>query len=86
MRIVVDAMGGDRAPSEIVKGAVLSVGKDQEIEIILVGKEDQIKQESADCGYEGERIEISMLLRLSADEHLPSALRKKDSSSGWLPR
>lgn len=82
MRIVVDAMGGDRAPSEIVKGAVLSVGKDQEIEIILVGKEDQIKQELADCGYEGERIEIVNASEvIGMDEHPASALRKKKDSS-----
>ena len=42
MRIIVDAMGGDNAPSEIVKGAV-EAHKLFGYEIVLVGKEDTVK-------------------------------------------
>ena len=41
--ISIDAMGGDNAPSEIVKGAVLAVNKNSFLNILLVGDEDQIK-------------------------------------------
>ena len=42
MRIIVDAMGGDNAPNEIVAGAV-SAAKRYGVEILLVGREDDIK-------------------------------------------
>ena len=38
--IAVDAMGGDNAPEEIVKGSVISIEEMDDIKIILVGKED----------------------------------------------
>ena len=41
-KVVVDAMGGDNAPHEIIKGAVEAVGKSDAIHVILVGKEDVI--------------------------------------------
>ena len=43
MKIVVDAMGGDFAPSEVVKGAFEAVKNDPNIELILIGDENQIK-------------------------------------------
>ena len=43
-RIAVDAMGGDYAPSEIVKGAVWAA-HDYKVPIELVGKEDVIREE-----------------------------------------
>ncbi len=44
MRVAVDAMGGDYAPQEIVKGAIQAVERD-EIEVILVGSEGAIHRE-----------------------------------------
>ena len=44
MRIVLDGMGGDNAPAEIVKGAVEAAALTDH-EIILVGKEEEIKIE-----------------------------------------
>ena len=41
MRIIFDAMGGDHAPEEIVKGAILS-RKDFGVDITLVGREEEI--------------------------------------------
>ena len=41
MKIIVDAMGGDNAPAEIVKGAVEAI-REFGISIILVGREDEI--------------------------------------------
>lgn len=43
MRLAIDAMGGDHAPEEIVKGAIAGVQEHPQLEIILVGDEDQIK-------------------------------------------
>jgi hypothetical protein len=44
IRIAVDAMGGDNAPVEIIKGAV-SAAKEFPFQIILVGQEAVIKKE-----------------------------------------
>ena len=42
MKVILDAMGGDNAPLEIVKGAI-EAKKEYGIDIILVGDEDQIR-------------------------------------------
>ncbi|GGC90650.1 phosphate acyltransferase [Thalassobacillus devorans] len=43
MRIAIDAMGGDHAPVEIVKGAIQAVEANEQLQITLVGDEEQIK-------------------------------------------
>ena len=43
MRIAIDAMGGDNAPLEIVKGAYLAACENDDIEITLIGDENKIK-------------------------------------------
>lgn len=48
IRVAVDAMGGDYAPGEIVKGAVLAAQKD-DVEIFLVGTANILEKELA--GY-----------------------------------
>jgi len=42
MKIIVDAMGGDNAPSEIVKGAIEALSLNSKLELIFVGDETQI--------------------------------------------
>ncbi len=48
VRIAVDAMGGDYAPEEIIKGAVLAAQKG-DVEIALVGPVDILKKKVAKC-------------------------------------
>lgn len=43
MKIVVDAMGGDNAPEQIVLGAIDAVKQDKDLTVVLVGDEDKIK-------------------------------------------
>ena len=45
VKVAVDAMGGDNAPGEIVKGAVDAVCAEKKIKVFLVGKEEQVKAE-----------------------------------------
>lgn len=47
MKILVDAFGGDNAPLEILKGCIAANGKENDVEILLVGNEELIKK-SAD--------------------------------------
>ena len=44
-RVALDAMGGDNAPGEIVKGAVEAVQRRDDIKILLTGKEEVLKKE-----------------------------------------
>ncbi len=44
INVAVDAMGGDNAPGEIVKGAVQAVNKRSDIHILLVGQEEAVKK------------------------------------------
>ena len=50
--VAVDAMGGDNAPGELVKGAVNAVKDEDNIKVILVGKEDAIKKELGKYEYD----------------------------------
>jgi len=45
MRIAVDAMGGDRAPGEVVAGTVLAAREFTDTEFLLVGDETSVKEE-----------------------------------------
>ena len=58
MKIILDGMGGDNAPEEIVKGAV-EAAKEIEDEIIIVGKPDAIEKQLKKCKYKGEQISIA---------------------------
>ena len=49
MKIVVDAMGGDNAPLEIVKGAVMAA-KEFPVDIILVGRGEDILRSLQELG------------------------------------
>jgi len=45
VKIALDAMGGDHAPGEVVRGAILAAENLSDIEIILIGDEKVIKDE-----------------------------------------
>ena len=57
MRIAVDAMGGDFAPKEIVRGAV-DAAKKYDCEIVLIGNEEKIRTELQGEDFEALRISI----------------------------
>ena len=81
MRIILDGMGGDNAPEEIVKGAV-EAAKEIEDEIIIVGKPDAIEKQLKKCKYKGNQISIAPAQEVITMEDSPvKAIRhKKDSS------
>lgn len=80
--VALDAMGGDYAPAETVKGAVNAVNSSDEIKVILVGKENQIKEELAKYEYDKNDIEIVNATEIIDMGDVPtSAIKdKKDSS------
>lgn len=81
VRIAVDAMGGDHAPREIVKGALLAVAE-HPVEVILVGKEEVIRRELAELDSKHANIEIVDAREVvEMDDTALAPLRKKRNSS-----
>lgn len=82
VRVALDAMGGDNAPSEIVKGAVEAIGEKEQIHVLLVGREDAISQELNKYTYDEKRIQIVNAEEVITNEEAPvMAIRKKKDSS-----
>ena len=81
MRIIVDAMGGDNAPEEIIKG-VLSVAAKTDIHFILVGNQSEILrciEENSVISSQIEIINAEQIITMD-DDPLPAIQKKKDSS------
>ncbi len=81
-RVALDAMGGDNAPEEIVKGAVEAVKKQKQIQVLLVGKEEILKQQLSAYTYPKEQIEIVHAAQVieTAEPPVKAIRTKKDSS------
>ena len=92
VRVAVDAMGGDNAPAEIVKGCLKALKKEAEIQVLLVGKEELIRKElekngaqkdsGEDASYCGGRLKIVNATEVieTGDAPVASIRAKKDSS------
>ena len=81
-RVALDAMGGDNAPGEIVKGAVEAVQRRDDIKILLTGKEEVLKKELSAYTYPKEQIEIVNATEVieTAEPPVKAIRGKKDSS------
>lgn len=80
--VALDAMGGDNAPVEMVKGAVEATKREPKVIVKLVGIEDTIKKELEKYQYDKEQIEVVNATEVIATEEPPvNAIRKKKDSS-----
>ena len=81
MRIILDGMGGDNAPGEIVKGAAIA-SKLVNHEICIIGDEKQIKDELSKYDYDPKNISIVHAGEVvtSDDKPVYAIRHKKDSS------
>ena len=80
--VAVDAMGGDNAPTEIVKGAIDAVNSCEGIKVILVGMEDVVNQELSKYEYNKDKIEVVNATEVIQTEEPPvNAIRRKKDSS-----
>lgn len=82
MKIVVDAYGGDNGARAVVGGSITAVNVYDDTEIILVGKEDELKKELEYYNYTGNKITILNATEIiDCNEQPTVAIRtKKDSS------
>lgn len=80
--IAIDAMGGDNAPLEIIKGSVDAINERDDIIIHFFGDEDQIKEELKKYTYKEEQVLITHTTEeISCDEAPAIAIKKKKDSS-----
>lgn len=82
VKVAVDAMGGDYAPVEIVKGAVMAVNEKENVQVVLLGKEADIERELSQYTYDKNRVEVVNCEDVIEMAEAPvNAIRtKKDSS------
>ena len=77
MRIAIDAMGGDHAPDEIVRGALLYRSEGGPADLVLVGREADLRR-----ALGTERMEIVDAREVvEMGEHPSSALRRRADTS-----
>ena len=81
-KVVIDAMGGDLAPAQPVQGAIDALKEYPDVEIILVGKEDEINKELEGKDYPNDRLSIrhASEVIVTGEEPVKSIQTKKDSS------
>ncbi|MCR5663918.1 MAG: phosphate acyltransferase PlsX [Oscillospiraceae bacterium] len=83
MKIIIDAMGGDKAPGEIVKGA-LRAWKELGVSLLLVGKKEEIAACLNEAGCEETKGELEIVdareVVTMEDDPSTATRRKKDSS------
>ena len=82
VNVAVDAMGGDNAPLEIVKGAIEAVNESTHVKVFLAGQEAQINAELAKYTYNKEQVEVVPASEVidMAEPPVMAIRRKKDSS------
>ncbi|MDO4285322.1 MAG: phosphate acyltransferase PlsX [Eubacteriales bacterium] len=86
VNVAVDAMGGDNAPDEVVKGALQAVRHNGQVKVTLVGRQDVIREAMDRVGggepYPSDRVEICHASEVieTAEPPVHAIQTKKDSS------
>lgn len=81
MNIMIDGMGGDHAPEEIVKGAV-QAAKEISGTVSIIGREEQINECLQALNWNGDNIEVVNATEVISNNESPAmAVRKKKDSS-----
>ena len=82
VKVALDAMGGDNAPVEIIKGGVAAINENNKVKVFFVGQEEVIKEELAKYTYNAEQAEIVNATEIIETAEPPvMAIRKKKDSS-----
>ncbi len=79
MKIIIDAMGGDNAPGEIVKGAVRAK-RELGLDIALVGRKEEVDACLKDEGESGIDVADAREVITMEDDPSTATRRKKDAS------
>ena len=79
--IVVDAMGGDHAPLEVVKGVAELINENNDINVLLVGDESQINNSFKSIQFNGDIPIIHTNQAVAMDDSPKTALNEKPRAS-----
>ena len=84
MRIIIDAMGGDNAPVEIIKGAA-QAADEYGVEFIFVGDQEKITQIANDISFDltPHKIVHTDVVITMDDDPIVVLHAKKESSCVW---
>jgi glycerol-3-phosphate acyltransferase PlsX len=83
--IALDAMGGDRAPSMVVKGAEIALQRHPDVRFLLFGAQDAVRPLLAKLPHLGKSVTLHHTDEVVADDAKPSlALRTGRQTSMWL--
>ncbi len=82
VRVVVDAMGGDNAPGEIVKGALQALDEQNNLTLIFTGQQKPLEAELQKYPYDKNRVRCVFAEEVIEMAEPPvAAIRKKKNSS-----
>ena len=82
MKIAIDLMGGDNGIPENLKGALMALDELDDIEVVLIGKSDEINIELEKYSYDKNRVSIINSTEVITNNEEPAmAIRKKKDSS-----
>ena len=82
IKVALDAMGGDNAPVEIIKGGVDAINENSKVKVFFVGQEEVIKAELAKYKYNADQAEVVNATEVIETAEPPvMAIRKKKDSS-----
>ena len=82
VKIIIDAMGGDHAPGEVVKGSVEALSRFEDIEITLVGQQEALEKALEGMSYPEGRLKTVFASQVIETGEVPvrAVRQKKDSS------
>lgn len=82
MKIAIDGMGGDNAPSAVIEGIIQALEEYKDIEMYITGPEKEINDELSKYNYQKDKINVINATEvISTNEHPVMAVRKKKDSS-----
>lgn len=82
VKVAIDAMGGDNAPGEIIKGAILALSSLEDLYLVLVGRKAEIEACLRDLNFSHPRLEIRNAEEtICCDDDPGFSIRRKKQSS-----
>lgn len=85
IKIIVDALGGDKSPYVNVDGAIMALEKIKDVEITLVGPENQLKEILATKKYDASRLKIvNATDEITCNDRPTEAIKTKKESSLYI--
>lgn len=82
IKVAVDAMGGDNAPDEMIKGAVEAVQERKDIQVLLIGRQEVIEEKLGAYSFDAAQLKVVPASQVieTAEPPVAAIRSKKDSS------